>query len=160
MKILVLHGPNLGLLGSREPGIYGHHSLEEINRQISAAATELGVEVECKQSDIEGELVQWIGRAGKNADGLVINPAAYTHTSVAIRDAISASALKAVEVHLSNTHAREEFRHTSLTAPVCLAQIQGFGPAGYRLALQGLVEVLRSTADWKSVRKIPSQPDI
>jgi len=147
MKILVLHGPNLGLLGSREPGIYGHLTLEDINLQITEAAAELGVEVECRQSDIEGELVNWIGQAGKEMDGLVINPAAYTHTSVAIRDAISASALKTVEVHLSNTHARESFRHTSLTAPVCVAQIQGFGPVGYRLALKGLVEVLHSTED-------------
>ncbi|MGA0334423.1 MAG: type II 3-dehydroquinate dehydratase [Kiritimatiellia bacterium] len=146
MKILVLHGPNLGLLGSREPGIYGHLTLEEINQRIQNTASALGVEIECRQSDIEGELVQWIGQAGKEKDGLVINPAAYTHTSVAIRDAISASGLKTVEVHLSNTHAREPFRHNSLTAPVCLAQIQGFGPAGYQLALQGLVDVLRSTA--------------
>lgn len=147
MKILVLHGPNLGLLGSREPGIYGHLTLEDINRQIAQAATELDVQVTCLQSDIEGELVQWIGRAGKDYDGILINPAAYTHTSVAIRDAISASGLKTVEVHLSNTHAREDFRHTSLTAAVCLAQIQGFGPAGYLLALRGLADVLRSTLD-------------
>ncbi len=147
MKILVLHGPNLGLLGSREPGIYGHLTLDDINRQIADAASAFGVEVECKQTDIEGELVQWIGQAGKEVDGLIINPAAYTHTSVAIRDAISASKLKTVEVHLSNTHAREEFRHTSLTAPVCVAQIQGFGPAGYALALKGLVDVLHSTED-------------
>jgi len=147
MKILIVHGPNLGLLGSREPGIYGHLSLEDINRQISDFAETLGVDVECRQSDVEGELVHWIGQAGKTHQGLVINPAAYTHTSVAIRDAISASGLKAVEIHLSNTHAREEFRHTSLTAPVCIAQIQGFGPLGYQLALQGLVDVLHSTAD-------------
>lgn len=147
MKILVLHGPNLGLLGSREPGIYGHLTLDEINRQITDAANELHVTVECRQSDIEGELVHWIGQAGKTYQGLIINPAAYTHTSVAIRDAISASGLKTVEIHLSNTHAREEFRHTSLTAPVCMAQIQGFGPAGYQLALKGLLDVLHSTAD-------------
>lgn len=146
MKILVLHGPNLGLLGSREPGIYGHLTLSDINRQIEEAATTLDLQVTCRQSDIEGELVQWIGQAGQEFDGIVINPAAYTHTSVAIRDAISASGLKTVEVHLSNTHARESFRHNSLTAPVCLAQIQGFGPAGYLLGLKGLADVLRSTA--------------
>lgn len=146
MKILVLHGPNLGLLGSREPGIYGHLTLAEINRQIENAAAALDVQVTCRQSDIEGELVQWIGQAAKEFDGIVINPAAYTHTSVAIRDAISASGLKTVEVHLSNTHARESFRHSSLTAPVCLGQIQGFGPAGYVLGLRGLADVLRSTA--------------
>lgn len=147
MKILVLHGPNLRLLGSREPGIYGHLTLEDINRQIAETAKALDVQVTCLQSDIEGELVQWIGRAGKDYDGILINPAAYTHTSVSIRDTISASGLKTVEVHLSNTHAREDSRHTSLTAAVCLAQIQGFGSTGYLLALRGLADVLRSTLD-------------
>ncbi|WFB35196.1 type II 3-dehydroquinate dehydratase [Kiritimatiellota bacterium B12222] len=145
MKILVLHGPNLALLGTREPEIYGMLTLEDINREIVDYASELDLDVTCRQSDIEGELVQWIGQARKEYDGIVINPAAYTHTSVALRDAISASGLKTVEIHLSNTHAREEFRHTSLTAAVCVAQIQGFGAAGYRLALKGLADVLRST---------------
>jgi len=145
MNILVLHGPNLSLLGTREPGIYGHVTLEQINQKLTALGESLGAALTCRQSDIEGELVQWIGAARGKIDGILINPAAYTHTSVALRDAISASGLPAVEVHLSNTHAREAFRHTSLTAPVCLGQIQGFGPGSYELGLRGLVEFLRST---------------
>lgn len=152
MKFLVLHGPNLALLGTREPGIYGTATLVDINRRLVALAGELGVEVDCRQSDVEGELVTWIGSGASEFDGLILNPAAYTHTSVAIRDAISGSGLKAVEVHLSNTHAREAFRHTSLTAPVCAGQIQGLGPLGYELALRGLVALTASTADEKKVR--------
>jgi len=144
-KILLLHGPNLALLGTREPGIYGTATLADINRSVTGLASELGVSMECRQSDVEGELVTWIGQARGAFAGIVINPAAYTHTSVALRDAISASGLPVVEVHLSNTHAREAFRHTSLTAPVCLGQIQGFGPAGYVLALRALVQHLSST---------------
>ncbi len=144
-NFLILHGPNLALLGTREPGIYGTATLADINRAATDLAGELGVSVECRQSDVEGELVSWIGQARAGFAGIVINPAAYTHTSVALRDAISASGLPVVEVHLSNTHAREAFRHTSLTAPVCLGQIQGFGPAGYGLALRALVQHLSST---------------
>jgi 3-dehydroquinate dehydratase-2 len=152
MKILILHGPNLGLLGKREPGIYGHTSMADINAGLEVLARELGVELDFFQSDVEGELVQRIGRAMEDFQGIVINPAAYTHTSVAIRDAISGSGLPTVEVHISNTHARESFRHSSLTAPVCVGQIQGLGPAGYGLALRGLVTVLSSTEDEKTVK--------
>jgi len=149
MNILVIHGPNLALLGTREPGVYGHTTLTQINERLMALAEELEVTVTCRQSDVEGELVTWIGSAGEDFDGLILNPAAYTHTSVALRDAISASGLPAVEVHLSNTHARESFRHVSLTAPVCKGQIQGMGPVGYELALRGLVTHLASTVTRK-----------
>lgn len=145
MKFLVLHGPNLGLLGTREPGIYGSQTLEDINALCANEAEALGDQLECRQSDVEGELVSWIGGASGEFDGIVINPAAYTHTSVAIRDAISASGLPVVEIHLSNTHARESFRHESLTAPVCIGQIMGFGPLGYALALRALHEHPDST---------------
>lgn len=153
MKILILHGPNLALLGSREPEIYGRTTLEDINSLLRADARELGVTVEGRQSDIEGELVGWIGRAPTEGfAGIVMNPAAYTHTSVAIRDAISASGLPVVEVHLSNVHAREAFRHESLSAAVCKGQIMGFGRESYRLGLRALVNHLASTADEKTVR--------
>ena len=145
MKFLVLHGPNLGLLGTREPGIYGSQTLEDINALCAREAEALGDTVECRQSDVEGELVGWIGGASGDFDGIVINPAAYTHTSVAIRDAISACGLPVMEIHLSNTHARESFRHESLTAPVCIGQIMGVGPLGYALALRALHEYPDST---------------
>jgi 3-dehydroquinate dehydratase-2 len=142
MKILVLNGPNLQLLGTREPGIYGVSTLADIEEIVGRAAAELGVEVVCRQSNHEGELVTWIGHAAEEFAGLIINPAAYTHTSVAIRDAIAASGVPSVEVHLSNIGAREEFRHRSLTAPVCIGQITGFRIAGYALALRALVDYL------------------
>lgn len=152
MKVLVIHGPNLGLLGTREPGIYGQSTLAEINTRLERVAEELGVQLECYQSDVEGELVNRIGRAAATCDALVINPAAYTHTSVALRDAIGACGLPAVEVHLSNTHAREAFRHESLTAPVCVGQIMGLGPDGYEWALRALARRLRSTPGEKTVK--------
>lgn len=145
MKILVIHGPNLGLLGTREPEVYGHTTLGDINRALETLAAELGASLECRQSDTEGELVAWIGSARDAFDGILLNPAAYTHTSVALRDAIQAAGLPAVEVHLSNTHARESFRHVSLTAPVCVGQIQGFGPESYLLGLRALDKFLSST---------------
>ncbi len=143
MKILVVNGPNLDLLGKREPDIYGDLTLDDIMTLSRSRAAQLGASIEAFQSNDEGALVTRIGRAGDDFDGLVVNPAAYTHTSVAIRDAIKASGLPCVEVHLSNTHAREAFRHRSLTAPVCLAQLMGFGAAGYVLAIEGLVAHLR-----------------
>ena len=146
MKILILHGPNLGLLGTREPDVYGSLLLEDINRQLNEVAEMLGVELSFFQSDVEGELVRAIGAASATCQGLVLNPAAYTHTSVALRDAIKGSGLPAVEVHLSNTHAREPFRHESLTAPVCVGQIMGFGPTSYEWGLRALVKHLSSTA--------------
>ncbi len=146
MRILVINGPNLHLLGQREPDVYGSVTLADIEKAVAERAAELDVELDTFQSNEEGVLVTKIGDSAGAYDGLIINPAAYTHTSVAVRDAIKACGLPCVEVHLSNTHAREEFRHTSLTAAVCVGQVMGFGGKGYILALDGLVEVLRSNA--------------
>jgi len=142
-KVLVIHGPNLQLLGGREPDVYGKVTLEEINSQLDSLAKELGVTLEFFQSNHEGDIVEKIGGAGKNFDGIVINPAAYTHTSVAIRDAVSACGLPAVEVHLSNIYSREEFRHKSLIAPVVKGQISGFGVNSYLLALRAIAALLK-----------------
>ncbi len=142
MKILVLNGPNLQLLGTREPTVYGRETLGDIEKRVESKAQSLGVEVSFRQSNHEGELVDWIGQAPGHFHGIVINPAAYTHTSVALRDAIAASGLPAVEVHLSNVYQREEFRHRSMTAPVCIGQLCGFGPKGYELALEALIGYL------------------
>jgi 3-dehydroquinate dehydratase-2 len=128
----------------REPALYGKETLAQIMDQMRVFASEHQVEIEDVQSDSEGELVTVIGRARERYDGLVINPAAYTHTSVALRDAIAACGLPAVEVHLTNTHRREPFRHASLTVPVCLGQVMGFGGGGYLLALQGLLRHLQT----------------
>ena len=141
-RILVLHGPNLNLLGLREPGTYGSISLDEINAELRDAVSERKAEVRIVQSNHEGALVDAIHEAADWADGILINPAAYTHTSVAIRDAIAAMGLPAVEVHLSNVYAREEFRHKSLIAPVCVGQISGFGWRSYLLGLAGLLGYL------------------
>jgi 3-dehydroquinate dehydratase-2 len=140
MKILVLNGPNLQLLGTREPGVYGNQTLADIMGALQDYGRGLGVDVDWLQSNHEGELVSRIGESCGRYDGLILNPAAYTHTSVALRDALQAVALPCVEVHLSNIHAREGFRHASLTAAACVGQISGFGPAGYRLAVAALVE--------------------
>lgn len=145
LAILVINGPNLNLLGSRETKIYGKTTLGEINQMIKNLAGKLKVKVDFFQSNHEGEIVDKIGQARNKYDGIIINPAAYTHTSVAIRDAIAAVKLPVIEVHLSNIYSREDFRHSSLTAPVCLAQISGFGPESYLLALEGLVSYLRKS---------------
>jgi 3-dehydroquinate dehydratase-2 len=142
MKLLLLNGPNLRLLGTREPDIYGSFTLADAEALAKRTAERLGATLDAYQSDIEGELVPAIGQARGVYDGIVINPAAYTHTSVALRDAISASALPVVELHISNTHKREAFRHVSYTAPVCIAQLQGFGLTGYALAVEGLMAYL------------------
>jgi 3-dehydroquinate dehydratase-2 len=142
LHILVLHGPNLNLLGQREPGIYGATTLAEINDRLAAHARARGVELRVVQSNHEGILIDAIHAALGVEDGLLINPAGYTHTSVALRDAIAATGLPAVEVHLSNVHAREAVRHTSLTAPVCVGQISGFGWRSYLLGLDALIDYL------------------
>ena len=143
MKILILHGPNLNLLGTREPHIYGNHTLEGINAALTHLAQELGVSVECRQSNTEGQLVTWIQEAGEAFQGLVFNPAGYTHTSVALRDAVVAVGLPLVEVHLSNIHKREDFRQRSFLAPVAVGQISGFGLESYLLGLRAVVAVLQ-----------------
>jgi 3-dehydroquinate dehydratase-2 len=146
MRLLVLHGPNLNLLGQREPGLYGSSSLAAIDAALEQQAAALGVEIACFQSNHEGALVDRIQQAAGACDGILINAAAYTHTSVAIRDALLAVSLPFVEVHLSNTHARENFRHRSLLADRALGVICGFGPTSYRLGLEGLVAYLRAAA--------------
>ncbi len=143
MNILVLHGPNLNLLGTREPHIYGSMSLAEIDAALEAHAATLGATVRCRQSNHEGELIDWIHEARMWANGLIINAGAYSHTSIALRDAVSAVALPTVAVHLSNTHARESFRHASYLAAVALGQVEGFGWRSYLLALDGLVYRLK-----------------
>jgi 3-dehydroquinate dehydratase-2 len=135
-KILVLHGPNLNLLGKRQPDIYGRLTLDEIGQKIRALAKELGVEVEIRQSNSEGELVTWIQQAPDQFGAIVINPAAYTHSSVAIRDAIAAAGIPTVEVHISNIYKREEFRKHSYIAGAAVGQIAGFGVGSYLLGLR------------------------
>ena len=141
-RILVIHGPNLNLLGSREPDIYGNTTLEEINGDLNSAAKEWGAEVEFFQSNYEGALVDRIQEAQSWADGILINPGGLTHTSVTLRDALIATGLPIVEVHLSNIFAREEFRRSSFVSPIALGVISGFGPMGYGLGLNALLEHL------------------
>lgn len=142
LRILVIHGPNLQLLGRRNPAVYGRLSLEAINRQLAADARKLKARLTVRQFNHEGEIVEAIGQAPGRFDGILINPAAYTHTSVAIRDALEGVGLPAVEVHLSNIYAREEFRRKSLMAPVVTGQIAGFGPRSYTLGLSALAGLL------------------
>jgi 3-dehydroquinate dehydratase-2 len=141
-KILVLNGPNLNLLGKRQPEIYGRLSLDQVNQKIQRLAAELSVEVEIRQSNSEGDLVGWIQEAPKQFGAIVINPAAYTHSSVALRDAITAAGIPTVEVHLSNIYKREEFRRHSYVAEVAVGQITGFGVQSYLLGLRAAVEQL------------------
>lgn len=138
MRITVINGPNLNMLGQREPGIYGEDDYPALCRHIEKAAAELEVQVIIKQSNSEGELVTYIQQAARESVGIIINPAAYTHYSIALLDALKAVNIPAIEVHLSNIHAREEFRHKSVTAAACRGQICGFGFAGYTLALEVL----------------------
>ena len=150
VSILVLHGPNLNLLGRREPDTYGHTTLSEIDDRLQALAAQLGAELQIVQSNSEGALIDALhaamDSAGAPVDGVLINPGGYTHTSVALRDAIAGIGLPAVEVHLSNVHAREEFRHRSLIAPVCVGQISGFGWRSYELGLRGLLDTIADRA--------------
>lgn len=137
MNIDVYHGPNLNMLGTRDEEHYGKRTLQQINQDLQHRGEEMGVSVTCKQSNHEGALIDWIHEESR--DGLIINPGGLTHTSVSLRDALAILEEPVVEVHLSNVHAREEFRRESLTAPEALAQVAGFGPDGYRLALEGLI---------------------
>jgi 3-dehydroquinate dehydratase-2 len=144
MKIMVLHGPNLNLLGNREPEIYGLKTLDDINESLRQRAKGLGVEIhEILQTNSESDLVDWIQAARGRIDGIVINPAAYTHTSIALRDALLATAIPFVEVHLSNVHAREPFRHKSYLSDIAVGIVAGFGSESYLLALEGLVGSLQ-----------------
>lgn len=141
MKVLFLNGPNLNLLGQRETPIYGKLSLQEIERMVRDRAAKLEVDVDFRQTNLEGDLVTWIQQAAGRCDVIVLNAAAYTHTSVAIRDAVAAVAIPTIEIHLSNTQARESFRHVSLIAPVCRGLISGFGANSYLLALEAAVNI-------------------
>ncbi len=142
MRILFLNGPNLNLLGQREPEVYGRTTLADIEGQVREQARKLGAEVEFRQSNMEGELVSWIQQAKGQFDAVVLNAAAYTHTSIALRDAISAVGVPTLEIHLSNVYGREEFRHRSMLAPVCCGLIAGFGADSYVLGLQGAINVI------------------
>lgn len=144
LRILVLSGPNLNLLGQREPEIYGSTDLATIEAELQALGFDLGALIDSRQSNHEGQLIDWLHEARTDFDGVLLNAGGYTHTSVALRDAIVASERPCVEVHLSNTHAREAFRHTSLLAPVCLGVVAGFGPLSYELGLRGLIDYLRA----------------
>lgn len=144
MKTLFLNGPNLNLLGQREPEVYGRATLADVEAKVRERAAKLGVEVDFRQSNMEGELVAWIQQAKGKFEVIVLNAAAYTHTSIALRDAISATGIPTIEIHLSNVQAREEFRHKSLIAPVCRGQICGFGVNSYVLALEAAVNVAES----------------
>jgi 3-dehydroquinate dehydratase II len=142
LSVHVLNGPNLNLLGRREPHIYGSVTLGDIERRLQECAEKLKVGLTFRQSNHEGELVGWIQEAGASGAGILLNAAAYTHTSVALRDAIGAAAAPTIEIHLSNVHARESFRHRSMIAPVCVGVIAGFGPMSYILGLEALVRIL------------------
>lgn len=145
MKIIVINGPNLQLLGQREPGIYGKTTLDDLNNRLKTVASSIGADISFFQSNNEGGIVDKIASAFKEkVDGIIINPAAYTHTSIAIRDAIEAVKIPAIEVHISNIHAREEFRRSSVTAAVCLGQISGLGIDGYEWALRAMANYLQN----------------
>ena len=144
MRFMILHGPNLNLLGTREPAVYGSQTLDDINASLMALAAELGCELSVFQSNCEGALIDAIQGSLQEYQGILINPAAYTHTSIAIRDALSAVGLPVVEVHLSNIHKRETFRHTSMVAPVAIGQICGFGQDSYLLGLRALFNYVKN----------------
>lgn len=143
MKIFVINGVNMNMLGIREPEKYGSMTLKDLEKLLYAFSFELGADIEMYQSNHEGEIVEKIHSAYNNADGIIINPGAYTHTSVAIRDALAAVNIPTVEIHMTNIQGREDFRHKSIIAPVCMAQISGFGFDSYKLGLKGLVDFLK-----------------
>jgi len=157
MKIVVIQGPNLNMLGVREQQIYGSMKLEQIHAQMKDFADKSGVEIEFFQSNLEGEIVDKIQECYGDADGIIINPAAYTHTSIAIRDAISAVNLPTIEVHISNVHRREEFRKQNMVAAVCSSSIVGFGPFGYHLAMVGMVQIMNEIKAVQEMQKQQSQ---
>ena len=144
-NILVLHGPNLNLLGNREPSLYGTQTLEQINMAMQKRAHIWGAMIECFQSNAESELINHIQTARNRFQGIVLNAAAYTHTSIALRDALEASGLPTIEVHLSNIYRRESFRHISYTAAICIGQICGLGPVGYELAIEAMIRTISRT---------------
>ncbi len=153
MKIVVIQGPNLNMLGIREQNIYGPMKLEQIHAQMKEFATQSNLEIEFFQSNLEGEIVDRIQECYGDADGIIINAAAYTHTSVAIRDAISAVSLPTIEVHISNIHRREEFRKENMIAAVCTSSIVGFGPFGYHMAMTGMVQIMNEINAAKEMQK-------
>ena len=152
-KVVVIQGPNLNMLGVREQNIYGPMKLEQIHAQMKEFAGQNGVEIEFFQSNLEGEIVDRIQECLGEADGIIINPAAYTHTSIAIRDAISAVAIPTIEVHISNIHRREEFRQKNMIAAVCASSVVGFGPFGYHLAMTGMTQIFSEIAAMKEAQK-------
>lgn len=154
MKIMVIQGPNLNMLGIREQHIYGPVKLEQIHGQMKEFATQNNVEIDFFQSNLEGEIVDKLQECYGEVDGIIINPAAYTHTSIAIRDAISAIGIPTIEVHISNIHRREDFRKENMIAPVCASSITGFGPFGYHLSMIGLIQILN---DVKAVQESQAQ---
>ena len=154
LKIMVIQGPNINMLGLREPGIYGSMRMEDIHAQMKIVADQNSVDIDFFQSNLEGEIVDKIQECLGEADGIIINPAAYTHTSIAIRDALSAVNLPVIEVHISNIYRREEFRHTSLVAAVAAGQIAGFGPVGYHLAMIGMLQIFEQV---KAMRAAQAQ---
>jgi 3-dehydroquinate dehydratase-2 len=143
-RVLVLNGPNLNLLGTREPDVYGATTLDDIEQALNDLANDLGATVDCRQSNQEGQLIDWLHDARDSFDGVVINPGGLTHTSVSLRDGIAATGLPTVEVHISNTQARESFRHQSVTAPVCIGSVIGFGKNSYALGLRALIDYLNA----------------
>ena len=153
MKIVVVQGPNLNMLGVREQNIYGPMKLEQIHAQMKEVATQNGVEIEFFQSNLEGEIIDKIQECYGEAHGLIINAAAYTHTSIAIRDAISAVSIPTIEVHISNIHRREEFRKENMIAPVCTSSVVGFGPFGYHLAMMGMLQIMNEMAVAQEAQK-------
>ncbi len=157
MKIAVIQGPNLNMLGIREQHIYGAMKLEQIHQQMREFAEANKIEVEFFQSNLEGEIVDRIQECYGDADGIIINPAAYSHTSIAIRDALVAVSLPAIEVHISNIHRREEFRQRDLVAPACASSITGFGPFGYHLAMLGMTQMITDIANAKKAQEQQQQ---